>query len=375
MAFLRQRKKKNGVSWNAVFKENGKQYSISLDATTKHKAQEELAGLIVERKKSFYGLHIKQRSIEDLSKEWVETRKLELKRNTIDFLENRLKCGILPYFGNRMADSIKPLDVERYKVNRSKAVAAGTLNHELCVLSGVLEFARRMGNCRANAVKEVDKLRQERKRFPALTIEEAHDLIDATEPGQPRTLITFLLGTGARIGEALGAKWRNLDWSKKELAIVEAYDGHQLQTPKTASSIRTLSLPNSIIASLKEHRREQLEERMKKGGAWNNLDLIFCSPDGSLLHRDSVRHHVFYPALKASKIGKNIRLHDLRGTFVTLSLESGANVRAIQGAVGHSTSRMTMEVYGRVNEASRQEAAQKLQTHLFELQPQQSILL
>lgn len=369
MPMMRQRKK--GGNWHAIFVERSqgkrRNIEISLGTHVKHDAQGVLANLITERKKGVFSLRIEKRFFEEVSTDWLDSKRVELKKKTVVFYEERLK-PLKASFGRLTIEVITTNAIERYKNERIKEVSARTTNSELTVLFAILDYSIRMGYCRENMARFVKKLKQEKKQFAALTKEEVLKLIEQTRPGRSRTFITFLLGSGLRLGEALGAKWKNLNWKEGTYSVNEAYDGYAFNSPKTKSSVRTVSLPASVVSVLRDFRKQQMQEPLPENA--KGCDLIFRSRDGKVLNHRNVRRWI-YSALKRLqedenwKSGKRVRLHDLRAAFCTFSLESGANIKAVQSALGHSTSKMTLEVYGRLNPASRQEAAEKLESHLF----------
>lgn len=368
MASLRRRKK-NGKwvgNWKAVFPMvvGGKRINeeISLETTNKNKAREELSRIETERGKGSYSLRITKRLFESVAKDWLDSKRPELKRKTIVFYEERLNNGLKPAFDRRTMDSITTTAIERYRNERAKNVSARTVNAELTLLFAILDYSIRMGYVRDNACRLVKKLKQKRKQFPALSKDEVGRLIEATRPGRSRTFMLFLLGSGLRLGEALGAKWKNLDWKEGTYTVNEAFDGYSFNSPKTRSSVRTVSLPATVVTALRDYRKQQMQEALPEEA--KGCDLIFRSRDGKVLNHRNVRRWI-YSALKRAELDKKVRLHDLRAAFCTFSLESGANIKVVQAALGHSTSKMTMEIYARVNESSRQEAATKLEDHLF----------
>lgn len=53
--------------------------------------------------------------------------------------------------------------------------------------------------------------------------------------------------------------------------------------PKSSRSRRAVALSAGVVATLKAHRKHQLEERMRLGVRPAQDELVFCRPDGSAL--------------------------------------------------------------------------------------------
>jgi integrase len=94
----------------------------------------------------------------------------------------------------------------------------------------------------------------------------------------------LLATTGLRRGEALGLRWSDLDLDSAVLSVsqtVIAVDHEQvIGTPKTAAGARAVELDSTTISALREHRRNQLEERLLMGAGFTDRGFVFCLPDG-----------------------------------------------------------------------------------------------
>jgi integrase len=80
----------------------------------------------------------------------------------------------------------------------------------------------------------------------------------------------LLAGTaGLRRGEILGLKWADIDFDasllRVERSLEQTKKGMALKPPKTARGARTITLPETANAGLRQHLVEQKEERLKRG--------------------------------------------------------------------------------------------------------------
>jgi integrase len=89
----------------------------------------------------------------------------------------------------------------------------------------------------------------------------------------------------AALGELLGLRWPALDLDRAEMQITSSLkdvEGHRsLGTLKTPHSRRTIPITPLAVASLKRHRKQQMEERLAKGVDWNPQQLVFCTSHGT----------------------------------------------------------------------------------------------
>jgi integrase len=72
---------------------------------------------------------------------------------------------------------------------------------------------------------------------------------------------------------------------------------------------------------------------------------MFPSPGGQPWEHSNLIRRVFHPALKRAKI-RRIRFHDLRHTYAALMVSRNANLKWLQGQMGHASITTTLDLYG-----------------------------
>jgi len=107
------------------------------------------------------------------------------------------------------------------------------------------------------------------------------------------------------------------------------------------------------VTVLREHRRQQAEERLAAGSAWiDTVGLVFTSRRGEPLYPDSVtalmtklinRHN-----RSATRPLPHARLHDLRHLHATTLLLAGVPVHVVAARLGHADPAVTLRVYSHV---------------------------
>src|SRR5690606_16144684 len=94
----------------------------------------------------------------------------------------------------------------------------------------------------------------------------------------------------------------------------------------------------------------ELREAAADRPAGADQDLVFVNCLGRAIDNNLLRR--FYSVCRRAGIpdacpGGAVDLHSLRVTYATLSLEGGANPKAVQSILGHSTLDMTMGIYAK----------------------------
>jgi integrase len=170
-----------------------------------------------------------------------------------------------------------------------------------------------------------------------------------------------------RVGEALGLKWGDVDFSSRQLKIKRALQCQQgaglvFVEPKTTRGRRDIQISDSTCAALQAHRERQVFERKGAQEAWHEHDLIFCTAFGTPLDRGRI-HLNWSAALKNAGLPR-VRVHDLRHTAATLMREEGVDIEVVQRRLGHSSISVTLDVYGHVGEVRQRDAANRMDAML-----------
>jgi len=146
---------------------------------------------------------------------------------------------------------------------------------------------------------------------------------------------------GLRWSEVAGLRIGRIDFARRRLEISETcaeVDGKIVFADvKTRSSRRTLNVPSFVMDMLAEH--------LARGDAPKQDALVFTAPEGGALRRSTFRTRVFDPAVSRAELD-GLTFHGLRHTAVGLLIEAGAHIETIKQRLGHSSIRVTSDVYG-----------------------------
>jgi integrase len=192
--------------------------------------------------------------------------------------------------------------------------------------------------------------------------EELARFLGHAEPDSLGVLFRVLALCGLRRGEVIGLRWADLDLDAGTLRVEQqlVWRGREpvVERPKTRKSRREVGLDAGTVAALRAHKVQQAKDRLLAGSAWEDHDLVFCREDGSPVPPWEVGNR-FKELCRAAQVPV-IRLHDLRHTYVSLLDEAGVDVKVASELVGHSSTRITAEVYTHVRRARRADAAARV---------------
>ena len=187
----------------------------------------------------------------------------------------------------------------------------------------------------------------------SLTLDQAMTLLAAAEGSPLGAYVVLCLLTGVRTEEARALTWEHVDLDgdptavppvPPHVAVWRSVRAHG--DTKTQKSRRTLRLPDSAVAALRDHLIQQAGQRLLAGDLWQDRDLVFCTSLGTPLDAANVRR-TFKKITKAAALGDDWTPRELRTSFVSLMSDSGVPVEEIARLVGHTSSRTTEVVYRR----------------------------
>ena len=183
-------------------------------------------------------------------------------------------------------------------------------------------------------------------------------VVEASDPKpiQHYPIFYLMLALGLRRGEALGLRWRDIDFEEGVLSVrqaltVSANGKILIKEVKTPASRRSLYLPPDVLAVLREH-----QEKMTR--LFGKLELVFVSEAGTPIAPRNLSRG-FNEACAVAGV-RRIRIQDLRHTYASLALQRGVPVEVVSERLGHASVGFTLDTYRHLYEVERREAALSL---------------
>lgn len=228
---------------------------------------------------------------------------------------------------------------------QKKGYKAWTIRGTLTPLSRAMQTAQRRGFVSSNPVRELDKSERpkgDQRKMRILSSEEIAVLLPAVSDGY-RPLITALLFTGMRIGEALALEWSDVDFDG---GLVRVRGG------KTENAARSIVMIPSLARVLRAH---QMASGRRDG-------LVFATALGTKQLPGNVLKRGLKKALERAGL-EPLTLHELRHTFASILIGQGFDVTFVADQLGHADPSITLRVYAKLYDPSarREEARERLQ--------------
>lgn len=303
------------------------------------------------------------------------------KPKTLGDKRSLAKTQVLPRWKDEPVSAVTAADVRSWIADRMrgddgrKAVSSKRVRDAALLLHRVLKdaVADQLIPRDPMATVKLPSKGQPRAQYP-LTVDQLYKLADKVtvtdedEDGNSyprpgvlqvnRALLLTLSWTGLRIGEALGLTANAVDLERRRIHVRRTYaqdeHGRTIEgTPKNHET-RWVPIPPQLLG--------ELIPLVEARGPRQDL---FIGPKGGTINGTNWRNRVFTPALEACGLYDvdNPRVvHDLRHTFASLAVSAGANVKALQNAMGHKSASITLDIYSHLFDDDLQALGDRLGT-------------
>ncbi|MGO1044263.1 tyrosine-type recombinase/integrase [Clostridioides difficile] len=295
---------------------------------------------------------------------WIKEYKLnEVRLSTIEryysLYNNHIKDTNI---GKIKLKDLKVTNLQMYynDILKNKNVSPSTIKYVNKILKSALDQAEKERYILSNPCKYVILPKvEERKEVPVFSLEEQTIFLNSLENNRLKLLYKLALGTGLRMGELLALRWSDIDIKvglvsvSKTLKRVRKFETTDSiksfiseGKPKTKTSFRTVPIPSKLLKDIKEHKKFQLEEKLKAGELYEDNDFVFATKLGNSIEpRNLVRNYT--KSLEKANIEYR-KFHALRHTYATRLFENGVQIKIIQVLLGHSSMKITSDTYTHV---------------------------
>lgn len=266
---------------------------------------------------------------------------------------------------------ITQLDIEEYvRAMSSQAMAAQNLGPRTIArrIASIHEWNKFMlsnAQIASDPSVEVKAPKQSEHLPDVLSISEVERVIDAAGGFgstdavslRDRALVEFLYATGARVSEAVGLKFEDIDLAESVVRLSGKGQKQRLvPIGKCAvSALRDyLDKARPILESRAQKSQAAAKSQVNSSSKSANSHIIFLNKRGKSLSRQSAWEAISH-AGKMAKIGKELHPHTLRHSFATHLISGGADVRTVQELLGHA-SVTTTQIYTHISPDALMEA-------------------
>lgn len=289
----------------------------------------------------------------ELTDEWLDTYKNDHSPTTVRDVKNCLR-PLMAFFGGLQIPAITPKLIEAYKSRRleteivprvknpdkldpareKKYIKPRTINKELSYLSSLIRWTAENGHS-SPLPFQIKKFPKKMTEPPTVRIpmpEEVQAMIDVIEP-EYRTIFLLYYDAGCRREEALKLRREAVRLKSRTLHVIGKGNKER------------------IIDITTDRLHLALKEACEKTGS----GYLFINPKTNKPWY-SIRKAIKRAAVAAG-IEERVYAHLFRHTHGTHALMAGMDLRAVQGQLGHSTSKTTEKYTHLVPELRKRQAS------------------
>jgi len=266
-----------------------------------------------------------------------------------------LDTYLLPVLGGRKLNTVTTADLQEL-VDRWQAEgqSASTIRNSIKPLQAIYRRARSREGLPVNPTHDLELPAPSPKEVEIIAPEVASQML-AAAPEQDRALWATALYAGLRYGELRALRWGAVDLAAGTIRVRESWDAREGSiAPKTRTSQRTTPMPGVL-------RDHLMDRRLAAEGAGDDA-LVFGAAADRPFHANVVYRRADI-AWGAAGLGQ-LRLHQARHTYASFMIAAGINAKALSTFMGHSSIKVTFDLYGHLMPGTEAEAVAMLDSYL-----------
>lgn len=269
-----------------------------------------------------------------------------------------IRTHLLPALGKIALQKLTTEHIQgMIRAMQKNGLSAATIQRHMKTLKQALEKAVKTKKIPFNPAKGIELPKKEKPEIQFLTKEEQAAILQHIPFSTSGRAIRFLLGTGMRVSELCGLKWKDIqsdgvhverinmtvkDWQEDGYINVETL-------PKTTTGKRIIPLTAQMQAILEDQRRHQIAQKLKAGSAWSGNEpgkanaYIFANALGKPADRHNLARSFRDLCSKSGIPSRGV--HTLRHTFATNWVQINPDIVSLSRILGHADAAFTYKTY------------------------------
>lgn len=350
----------------------GKQIQRSISGKTQKEVAQNLKQMSLDVDNGTYQ-EPSNLTVKDWFEIWQKDYMGDVKASTKLLYSRNVDLYIVPNLGAVKLDSLTTSMIQKLynqltseNQESGKPLSPKTIKNIHGILHKALQQAVENGVIRVNPSDACKLPRVEKKDIQPLDDNQVSEFLKAVHGHPYEYLYKIALFTGIREGEVLGLTWDCVDFQSntlyinKQLQKSKKVGGEYQLIPTKNGKARLITVAPSVMAALKRQKVKQAQAQLCAGPAWENKEgFVFTNALGGHL-----AHFTVYKEFKkiVCSIGlDNARFHDLRHSYAVAAIESGDDIKTVQGNLGHATAAFTLNIYAHTTQKMRQQSADRME--------------
>lgn len=242
---------------------------------------------------------------------------------------------------------------------KSRPLSARTVLHVHRLCHTAFSQARKWKLIAQNPAADASPPTPRKPKVRALSETEIVRVLEAAEYSAtlPRSYpgiavaIELALVTGVRRSELLGLAWDAVNFDANEIEIkrtvIMGLDGVPFvrDDTKTEDSCRVIAVPSATMEKLSSHRAFIMAQKLAFGREYAVGPVLVFPDAGGIPRVPSTMSTAFRQVLRRAKVSNIQPVHGFRHSQASQLLKRGADLKSVSSRLGHSTVRITLDLY------------------------------
>ncbi|MGC6768507.1 tyrosine-type recombinase/integrase [Enterococcus sp. LJL128] len=329
--YIKARNEHGKITYGYVY---GKKYTI---------VKNRLAELRVQYIGNYSNLTLYDGTVEQWMSYWLaKFMNGKIKISTYSTYKTRMEKYIFPVLGSKKLINLTSTHIQEFIFQlENLGLSSRSINVICLVLKSALNQAVKESYIVKNPCEDITIKKKEYTNINALSIEQQRRIEKRALFETECSAAIIALYTGMRIGEISGLRWEDIDFERNLLCVrrtltrISSLDERGktqiiMSSPKTKTSERSIPLATNLRKYLLKKKKLSIS------------DYVISCKDGFAEPR--VINYRFKKLLEEEGLD-NIKFHSLRHTFATRCIEKGADIATVSKLLGHSSTKMTLDIY------------------------------
>ena len=340
MAYIRKRKRKKTekVYYTACFKDQWGKWHEESAGPLKRDAEALLKRRVEEVCSGTYGIPPEEDPLfGDYSQLFLEEKTGEIEESTHRDYRSVINKHLNPYFKDYRLSTISPKSIRAFLRQLDKTPIENPTRRKIYrVLKVILRHALASELIKQDPTIGIKGHKVEIREMDFLDPIEIGRLLEAAS-GFVKVMLAIATLAGLRPGEILALKWKDIDLDTNYIHVQRSFDPRNgISGPKTYSSRRAVEIIPTLQTILTDY--------YEACGRPDDEKFLFANRVGNPLDRRNFTSRHYGQAFEDAGL-KRVEFRELRHSFASLCLASGMDVKVLQRAMGHSSVKVTMDIY------------------------------
>lgn len=359
------------------YTEEGKEKRKYVYGTSKKEVEQKISEIRMQLERGVY-IEDKNLTVGEWADKWLDTYKTGVQYNTFEMYAHIINLYIKPEVGNLPLTKLKTHHIQNIINKYAAKGLTRTLQQIKLTMNQIIKQAINNDLLYKNVAENVILPQIDSRPKRSLTNDEKKLLEKADFTIKEKAFVYLLLYSGLRRGEALALTRNDIDFEKNVIRVNKTiiYKGNNAEiknSPKTDAGNREIP----ILSNLKSILRDYIQ----------SIQTIysFTQNNGEIMSKSSFRR--FWDGImdklntaaggrnyisrnkgenKVIAISQDITPHTFRHTYATMLYYAGVDIKTAQYLLGHSSIKVTMDIYTHIDKSQVKNTVSKLELFLNE---------